>query len=394
MSLERKPDESVFEYKLRICRELDGVKTWQEIADIVNDELGTEFGESAIRKWYVPIRQYMDYQRDHGSTDNELLQQIKDEQLRLEKLKVQVADERRAYKAIVRESARFDNIIDKLKSSFDELATLKPLEWSKPQTYISNTDGVVLWSDWHYGAFADNYFNQFNNDVFKRRLDKLISKTIQYGTFNGIETLHVMNLGDSISGHIHVSTRIQSTENVISQTQHVSEYISEALVELCRHFGNVKYYHVRGNHDRVNHLSKDTNISAESFSDLIPWYVSARTGHVRNLEIMENPYDDEIAVADVQGHICLGIHGHKDKLNNVAADLTLMLGVKPASIFLGHYHHSAERESTGGIDVIQNPSYIGTDEYSRNIRKTSKPAQKMLIYSRDEGRICTYNIGL
>ncbi|WP_301993944.1 hypothetical protein [Brevibacillus laterosporus] len=40
-----------------------------------------------------------------------------------------------------------------------------------------------------------------------------------------------MNLGNMVSGLIHVSVRVQSSEDVISQTKMVAETISEMLVK-------------------------------------------------------------------------------------------------------------------------------------------------------------------
>ncbi|MGG1663079.1 hypothetical protein [Brevibacillus sp. NRS-1366] len=105
---------------------------------------------------------------------------------------------------------------------------------------------------------------------------------------------------------------------------------------------------------------------------------------------MNNTYDDEMIVADVAGHTVLAVHGHKDRVSEVAQNLTVMLKLFPVVVCMGHYHHNWEKEFNG-IDVIVNPSLSGTDEYARDIRKVSKPAQKMLIFD-ETGQICTYKI--
>ena len=42
--------------------------------------------------------------------------------------------------------------------------------------------------------------------------------------------------------------------------------------------------------------------------------------------------------------------------------------------------------------MIVNSSLIGVDDHSKNIRKTSKPAQKFMIFVENEGLECMYPI--
>jgi len=60
---------------------------------------------------------------------------------------------------------------------------------------------------------------------------------------------------------------------------------------------------------------------------------------------------------------------------------------------MAHYHHSAEDE-VHGCEIIVNPSLAGVDQFSKDHRWSSKPAQKFMVFNVDEGRECTYSIRL
>ncbi|PPB12845.1 metallophosphoesterase [Brevibacillus laterosporus] len=389
--LKRKPDETIKAYKLRLgnTKHLYPIN-WNQIADLINKETGENFSESKYRKWFFPYMEGYNDALSAGVNNVEQLKEIESQRRELEKEKIRLQDQRREYKNLLRYDARSEHLRDEINKAAKEVSLRKPLNWTSPLPYLTQPkEAVLLISDWHYGIISDNYWNKFNPDIFYDRINTLVSKTIEYGKQQGIKTLHVMNLGDMVSGLIHVSVRVQSSEDVISQTKLVAETISEMLVKLSSEFEKVNFYSVRGNHDRVI-PQKNDQISKESFSDIIPWYVQARTTHIGNLEIMENTYDDEMIVANVCNNHVLGSHGHKDKLNEVAHTLPVMLKIIPATIVMGHYHHNFEKEFNG-IDVVVNSTLSGVDEHARDIRRTSKPAQKMLVYDQT-GQICTYKI--
>ena len=53
MGLGRDKDESLLEYQIRICSERVKLDlTWDEVAKILNEELGENYGESKYRKWW------------------------------------------------------------------------------------------------------------------------------------------------------------------------------------------------------------------------------------------------------------------------------------------------------------------------------------------------------
>ncbi|MGG1664517.1 metallophosphoesterase [Brevibacillus sp. NRS-1366] len=383
-------DETLNQYKDRLVlnKETLGL-SWHDISQLWYDHTGEHKSDDYFRKYRKRIPNLNNVQVKPVKKSEPESNDIQDKIIQFEKTKYQVQDQKREFRNLIRNDARFDHLKDELFKAVKEVALLKPLNWRRPYQSNGNKEALVLFSDWHYGIESDNFFNKFNPDIFHDRVKELVHKTIEYGKLHGVKKLHVFNLGDIVSGILHVSVRVQNSEDIISQVKVVSEVMSEVLAKFASEFEEVKFYSVRGNHDRVTSNKHDA-ISKESFADIVPWFVQARTNQIPNLEVMNNTYDDEMIVAEVSGHTVIGTHGHKDKVSEVAQNLTVMLKLFPVAVCMGHYHHNWEKEFNG-IDVIVNPSLSGTDEYARDIRKISKPAQKMLIFD-ETGQICTYKI--
>ena len=320
---------------------------------------------------------------------------LEEKRQELAREEVRMRDQRRMLQNNVRKMARSEHIFDEILKACRETAgtiTFDPSEFKGDQNKSNdNNEGVLLLSDWHVGQNSANSWNLYNDVVFEKRIGKLMHDTILYGQENKIRKLHVFVLGDLINGLIHVTTRIENDENVVKQVVRASEMLAKML-ESFSHFFDVNVYFARGNHDRVS-AKKQENLDDESFFDIIPWYLKARIDKDhKTLHIIDNEFDPEIIRVEVAGHICYGIHGHKDKPSQVAKKLPTFMKEMPEYIFMGHFHSSAELDENG-IEVIVNSSLCGTDSFAVSLRKNSKASQKFMIFD-ETGRICTYNLQL
>lgn len=52
-SIKRFADEDENQYIYRVCQMKEAIGTWQDVADILNNELGHNYDESAYRKKYA-----------------------------------------------------------------------------------------------------------------------------------------------------------------------------------------------------------------------------------------------------------------------------------------------------------------------------------------------------
>ena len=395
MDVNKKENESNFDYIIRL---VDGKSNG--LYDIDYTELfklgfGVELNPDECRKRYYGLKMilpYLDNEKVKNITDDDILKEYELKKVNFEKEKIKFQDQRREYFNLLRESARLDHIKEYIEKVALDISKQKPLEWEPIYKFGKYKEGVLLISDFHFGLEIENFLNTYNKEEFLKRINRLTMKTIEYGKFHGIKTLHVVNLNDLVSGIIHVTVRIANTEDIIEQTQFISEILAEVLCKFANEFEEVKFYSVLDNHSRVTPNKKEA-IDSESFARFIPWYLKPRLKDISNISIIENELDSSIGVVDVCGYTCFMVHGHQDSVKSATSDLAMMVKKFPDYVFLSHYHHSQEDE-IHSCEVIVNSSLCGTDEYAKRLRKTSKPAQKFMVFNEEEGRECTYSIRL
>jgi hypothetical protein len=387
--LKKHKDECIDKYLIRLYEnmkeyEIDKYK----IAELMNVESGNNFDESKWRKDYAQYLRWTSYHISEN-LDEEIVKKYESIRIESEKAKIRTRDQKREYNKYISNQARFEGIKEEIYDAVLQLEKKKPLHFDTiiPK-HIVNKHGLALFSDWHYGMEINNSTNTFNKKVFNERVEKLVNKVIEYGKANKINTLHIGQLGDLLAGAIHVSTRVQSNEDVIEQTKYVSEILAEILAKLANEFSEIKYYNVIGNHGRTG-SKHDTGIK-ENFEYLIPWFLEARLRGFDNIEIITDS-DGYIATKILNEEIVL-VHGNFDRVDQCVTRLPQILGYVPSYIMGGHVHHNYEKEY-GKTTVIVNASLVGADDYAMQGRFGGKPSQKFMIFD-ETGLEATYIIKL
>ena len=77
-------------------------------------------------------------------------------------------------------------------------------------------------------------------------------KILEIAKRHEVKKVHVVGLGDLISGGIHKTVQITNKENVIDQIKVATEYLSSFCYSLTEHFESVFFYNVSGNHSRID----------------------------------------------------------------------------------------------------------------------------------------------
>lgn len=393
----QRPEESLEDWRYRIIFDKIEKKvdmSWAEICTY----LGLPCSGEYLRKNSYAVYRYHEYTKEKQEEAKEAYRETKafneleEKEMELRKQKMQMQDQKRELNKSLREWARADHIKDEICKAIENIPKLPHKNHKKiEKIQDKKQDGVLLLSDWHVGQNCSNINNVYNDNVFQSRVTELADRVIEYGHQNGINALHVFCLGDFINGLIHVTTRINNTENVIKQSMLAAETLCKLVNLLSEEFNKVKIYFARGNHDRVS-ASKKESLAGESFFDLIPWYLEARIEGIPNIKVVKNTVDEEIISADIYGKKVFGVHGHRDKMNKAVQNISAVTRIIPDYIFMGHFHHTQE-EDVNGTEVIVNGSLCGTDEYAMNLRRTAKVSQKFMIFD-ETGRVCTYDIQL
>lgn len=366
--------------------------TNQMCKDIINKELGTDYAESSLRGIYKVYSEVYDEILETVKNTDEL-EELELKRREFEKEKIRFQDQKREYKNLLRPEARFERILEVLEKEIKSLNETKPFIIHKDiYNNISQREAVLVASDWHIGSSFDNYFGKYNLEIAKQRLNKLLSKTIEYCEMNKVNTLHLELLGDNISGGIHWSSKVESEEDCVTQSMILCEILEEFIGRLADKIPYVKVYSVVGNHSRVN-MNKKDNQKGENFERLVPWYLKKRLCNVDNVEIMDKcNIDDGIISFRVINTNIIGVHGDLDKPNQIINDMIKMFKFVAEEYHMGHLHHHFEKEEHD-IEILINGSLQGTDNYAKDIRKTGRPMQKLMIYDED-GKLCTYKIKL
>lgn len=370
--------------------------SWDEIANIINKEFRTDESEyrteAAYRKPYQQAKRYFEANvfkkyRDEDS----FLKELQIQKQELEKEKVKIRDERNELMRVIREEARKESYKEQIMRSISEYHC-NPLSYdeSKQFTGILKTDNdlIISCTDIHAGIEIDNYFNKFNEDVLRSRFNQYLDKIFEVQIRHGSENAYVI-LSELVSGIIHNELRIENNQNLIEQFLSVTNYISQFLAELSYHFNAVNVYICPGNHSRIS-PKKEDSLKGENIDHLAIPFLEAKLQNFKNITFNTNKFEESIAMFNVRNNVVMASHGDKDAPSNVVQKFTLLFGIRPSLVYLGHRH-------TNGLTTVYNTKVIesgtlsGTDNYALDLRLHSKPSQTISVIT-DDGLDCLYDV--
>lgn len=375
-------NESYEEFLIRLGSNKDELElSWGKIASIMNEYLSEDFSESKYRKEYHLLSRGITI-GVKKSADKEYVREIEDKTVELQKQKYQFQDQKREYNNKIKLIAKYEHLKDEITSAIKQLEKVKPLPYSPIKESISDVRANVLWSDFHYGQESDNTLNVYNPNVFNKRFEHLVSKTIYYCKKHNVDELTIGSIGDQIAGFIHLTSRIEQSEDVISQIQYISERLAEAVAEISKYVRKVRVINLIGNHSRT-FQNKNDSIMKENFENIIPWYLESRLRGFDNVEVLKG--EDGYFVDDTFGNPHLYVHGDVDHVSSIARTIPQFLGIIPSYCWMGHIHHDTVKDY-GRTTVISNGSLCGADSYAVSKRMYADAMQKMHIFD-DKGRI-------
>ena len=403
-----KVGETVGEFKERCFRmkSTHPEVSWKEFADGINTALHANRDESTYRKqckryWKennLTVSTPNDSMTDEfitisGDNADNINTQLEDliRELKVERIKI--SDESSQNRAYLRKMAREETIREIAHSFAQEMSSKKILD--AYTTRINTTkmlrEGILMISDWHFGMDFSNYFNTYNPGVCIDRLNQLKDEVIEIGQMYGIKKLHVVNLSDLIAGRIHLTIRLESRVDVITQVMKVSEILAEFLTDLSKCF-EIEYRDVVDNHSRLEPNKKDS-LELETLVRIIPWYLTERLNNNKRIHIYFNEFSDDIISFKVFDFNVVGVHGHKDKPVRVIENMRNMTRRQNDLVLTAHLHHFSADEEHECIRV-SNGSLMGVDTFANDLRLVSGASQTMIICSQDNvtEAICKINL--
>lgn len=390
--------ETPEEFQYRVCLDkMEGkIRTWDKVADIINDVLGLDKGESTYRKAFKKRYDNLKMQNfssseggwdDFSSTSPSIIP-IDNEEDEDYKKKTDLRDWANYKRKVLRDEARIDRIIKALKEPIRLLPSLVVSDVIEEGV----NEAILTISDWHYGDKIINFYNEFDRKIFNERLQNLQDRVLQYCKRNSVKRLHVLNLGDLFAGNIHVSNRVTAEMDVITQIKEVAEALATFLNNLSNEISDTRYYSVLDNHSRTNKVYTE-HIEKENLGRLIDWWLEERLKG-SNLNIIQEKIDDNIGFLQLEnGKNVFFTHGHLDNgINNVVQNYTLSSGKIAHYVFLGHWHNKKQKEYQGS-KVFVNGSLRGVDDYALSKRLFAKPSQNLVIFDGEDEIDISVNLG-
>ena len=306
----------------------------------------------------------------------------------LYKQQVKTRDHMNTYRALLREDARMELVRDLIKES---IKPLPPLDFKKDVCYdTAGAEGVLLFSDLHIGSTVDNFFNKFNIEIARRRVEEVVRQTIDYCQRMGVEKLHVLNLGDLIENDLHITARLGQEVDAVEQTMIAAEIVADAMTKLAEAIPEVTYRSCLDNHSRYIMDYKAAK-DEESLVKLIDWYLAERLKDT-DVVFSDDNLDRHIGAFTLKnGDKFVFAHGHEISVNTSVQSYVAATHSFVKYVALGHWH-STKMKTFLNSKVFVNGSLKGLDDYGEKHGLFGEPEQTLLIFEGDSLINITINL--
>ena len=310
---------------------------------------------------------------------------------------------------LIKKSVSEDSILDIYKSK--RVSIPVPVKFNFVKEKSEDKEAVLVLSDFHAGEVIVknqlNGINEYNIDIMKQRIDRIIYYAIYYCKKNEMDILNLLFLGDLMSGSIHPELLRTNEYNDVDVLFILHEYITQKILEIEPHFSKIKCEFLVGNHSRISDGNNGTKPQWKT-APILNWeYVLARQLEMqfdliqksyKTKKISINVNDCLFKVVDMAKRKFLITHGHTMSGGSnsfagigyygLAQSSAKMLGAMISTgddslvfqdILLAHLHTSGRVKTTVG-NLYINGSVIGSGEFGLyKMRSVSEPEQLLLF---------------
>lgn len=396
MHLYQKQDESNFDFQRRLVygKLVDKTLSDVDYSELAEALYGQAYAPDVARRMVYGSKRTLDaVEQDVKRTiqSDDVLSELDSKLMELQKERQKYFDQRNALTKLIRERSRQEELNEILEGAIRS-GDLPQLDYQRVMIEHSDNDLLVSLNDIHYGANVHNYWNTYNSEICRDMMCRYLDRIIGIGETHHSENCIVWANGDEISGNIHQSIAVTNKENVIEQIKGVSELIAEFLAELSKHFNQVVFVSVSGNHSRIE-ANKDRALVAERLDDLVEWYLSARLQNFENVLIGGGEkIDNTMYMIDIRGKTYCGVHGDFDGSAGKVQSLQTMAGRPLYAVLSGHLHHN-KTDDVQGVKTIMAGSFLGMDDYCVQKRIYGKSEQMVCVCDAN-GIRCAYDVPL
>lgn len=392
--MNRNPDETFIGYCQRLTEAVKRKEiTYNEWAKgIVGD---TNYGEESLRRASVIFGQFLDKWTQEGMeniSDAEVLRQIELQRKELLKERKKLQTENTEYQANLRNEARGEMFNDKI---LDAIELLPKFKVNTVYEYTeSKRTGVLCIADAHYGSVIElkslfgEVVNQYNPDIFKERMNKLLTKIVDDKPKFGYTDMIVFDCGDAIENILRTSSLTKLKSGMIDSALEYAEFMATWLVALQNKLHiPIKYSGAGGNHDLARILSSKKDFPEENMMKVIVEFIRLRLKDIDTITVA--PYGD-CQFETIQNTNVLMYHGDDSKSD--AEEMAFWEDYHDIDIdvlIMGHKHHKETQGVGYGMygdkEVVHVNSLVGADTYSKKLRKISKAGAEFLVFESGQG---------
>ena len=230
LDFERLPEETEEELIYRICsqKENNPSWTWNDVSDTLNYLLSNSYTESKYRKQYSSFQKMLLANKEKFVDDNyskeldKKYEDIKKERIKLQTLNV---ERNRIDRQDSRRELYFEYIGD--------LVTALPFPNFQPllcRVSENNKEYILCISDIHDGATFKSMNNEYSFDIVEKRFRILLNKTINFVKEKNLNTIKILNTGDTIQGMIHTNDLRINDSTVVKSVVHSSRVVAMFLI--------------------------------------------------------------------------------------------------------------------------------------------------------------------
>lgn len=440
MGIGKNMDESSLQYKIRICEEREQLGlTWDEVAKVLNEEYGDNYGESKYRKWWYAFQEGMNYVREveaeqketvkeyigeqkkdfqilkNGEQSSTVLCKLSDEQLKDPDyiLKVHgydsncweltsakqsiwnnsVDNELYSSKITVKPRVGFNWNEENIKKIFDKLngkyRGIKKEDYIIPEPDVEQNKALLIGiADLHYGLLAkSNLSEEYNMRIARKRFEGILTDVLSRKRYDkSIEKVYLVIGNDFLSADNvqgttsrHFTQQDQET-NWYEIIESATDMLIEGITRLSHFFTNVEVINVKGNHDEMSTFGIMQTLNA--------YY-------------RDNPFITINTNCKFRQYIRYGTNliglSHNEKVQDVskimAAETGTDFGECKYKLFLmGHLHKLQLLEDDYGVDIRRLPSVVGASAWtvSQGYCGTNKMSQTF-VFDKNIGLIEVMN---
>jgi hypothetical protein len=391
-SYKRFENETDEELIYRICEDKEQIGSWQNVANIINELTGNDFGESTYRKKYQAFKKMLEANQSKFVDSEAQLKEIEIQKRELQKERNKLYATKTEYSRQIRQQSRFELFYENVAN---EISLYDVPNFRYINTLNQKNEYILSIADIHAGANFVTETNDYSFEEITKRFEKLYTDVVNFVLDKNISNLKVLCMGDDIQGILRLSDLQLNESSVVKATVFVAKTIARFLNDLSE-YCFIDYYHCpTSNHSQTRPLgTKASEIASEDVEYVICNYIKdVLVNNSRIIPHMNFGYEYiEIPIFDFK---TIAMHGHTiNNIDNVLKDLTYHKKTFYTTVFLAHYH-AAKMGTVGEMsdtdcEVIVCPSFVGSCPYSEKLMKGAKPSCCIYGYDKKYGHLETY----